>query len=422
MDINLNSLEKKSTSLKLFIDMNSFFATCEQQVNFWLRGRPIAVCVYTGRNGCIIAPSIEAKQKGIKLGMRLHEAMKICPDLIPLETHPARYREFHIKIINILKQYASEVIPKSIDEAVMDLTGYHFMYKDPIQLAKTIKSHIRREVGDWIKCSIGIAPNAFLAKLASDIKKPDGLVWINEENIDKILSTLKLTDLPGISHGTARRLNAAGIYDPVTLRHTNPQDIKRACKSITGLYWYQRLNFGEVDLSTHPYKSMQARRMVSKEQRRFVKTLEDLFLTLCINLERRMIKEDVFANEIGFTATYENGKEWKDFFRPGKPIQDGIELMRLIKLHMDTFKTLNHCENIINTNMTSMGVHVSKFIKKDLIQCQLFENNVRKDKLRKLIYDIKDKHGGDKLMRAVELRDEEIWRDAIGFGSVKDLH
>ncbi len=75
--------------------MNSFFASCEQQVNFWLRGRPVGVYVYTGEHGCVIAPSIEAKAKGIQLGMRFSEAIKICPDLVPLETHAQRYREFH---------------------------------------------------------------------------------------------------------------------------------------------------------------------------------------------------------------------------------------------------------------------------------------------------------------------------------------
>jgi DNA polymerase IV len=178
MQYNHNRYNADTNSLVFFVDMNSYFATCEQQVNYYLRGRPVGVCVYTGKFGCIIAPSVEAKKMGVKTGMRLNDAMKICPELVPLETHPARYREFHVKIINVLKKYCNEVIPRSIDEAVMDLTSYRKIYPNPIELAKKIKADIKNEVGDWMRCSIGIAPNAFLAKLATDLQKPDGLVTI----------------------------------------------------------------------------------------------------------------------------------------------------------------------------------------------------------------------------------------------------
>ncbi|HQG38659.1 MAG TPA: hypothetical protein PLK15_05970, partial [Chitinophagales bacterium] len=165
--MNQNTLRTQLEARVLFIDMNSFFASCEQQTNYWLRGRPIAVCVYTGKYGCVIAPSIEAKQRGIKLGLRLNEAMKICPDLVPLETNPDKYRTYHARIMKVLKRHSNEVIPRSIDEAVMDLSSYKNIYPDVVEVAKKIKQEIRDEVGDYLKCSIGIAPNAFLAKLAS---------------------------------------------------------------------------------------------------------------------------------------------------------------------------------------------------------------------------------------------------------------
>ena len=138
--MNNNSLTHDH--LVLFIDMNSFFASCEQQVNYHLRGRPVAVCVYTGKYGAIIALSIEAKKRGLKSFMRLDEAVKECPELVPLETNPQRYREFHIKIMKVLKKYSEEVIPKSIDEAYMDISSYKLLYKNPLDLAKKIKEDI----------------------------------------------------------------------------------------------------------------------------------------------------------------------------------------------------------------------------------------------------------------------------------------
>jgi DNA polymerase-4 len=132
------------------------------------------------------------KQKnGIRLGLRLNEAMKICPDLVPLETNPDKYRTYHARIMNILKRYSDDVIPRSIDEAVVDLSSYKNIYPDVVDSSKKIKKDILEEVGDYLKCSIGIAPNAFLAKFASDIEKPDGLTVINPENIDSVLKKLR---------------------------------------------------------------------------------------------------------------------------------------------------------------------------------------------------------------------------------------
>ena len=416
------SIIEKPDAWVLFVDMNSFFATCEQQVNYWVRGRPVCVCVYTGKYGFVIAPSIEAKQRGIKLGMRLNEAVKICPELVPLETHPQRYREFHIKVMNVLRKYSEDVIPKSIDEAIVDLSNYKLIYKDPVEVAKKIKADIKSEVGDWMKCSIGIAPNAFLAKLASTLKKPDGLVRITPGNIDDVLKHLTLTDLPGISTGMSKRLLQGGIRTPLELRHAAPEKLKHTCKSIVGLHWHFRLNFREVDQVNHRYKSMQARRMISKEQKKSLQTINDLFIGLCLKLESRLVNEGVFCNNIGFVSTYENGYKWKDFFKTRRPVQDGMELMNLIKLHMQSFQDVHKCEPVINKNMTSMGITVTGFVPDEMVQFSLFEDNVRKNNLRKVVYDVKDKYGSDKLMRAIELKDEEVLKDAIGFGSVKDLY
>jgi len=410
----------------MFVDMNSFFASCEQQVNYWLRGRPVGVCAYTGKYGCVIAPSVEAKKRGVKTGMRLHEAIKICPDLVPLETHPNRYREFHIKIIHVLKKYCNDVFPKSIDEAAIDLSSYKLIYKsngDLIRLAKKIKDDVRDVVGDWMKCSIGIAPNAFLAKLASDIQKPDGLTIITPENIDAILSKLQLTDLPGIGSNMAERLEYAGILTPLQLKNAKADFVKAACKSIVGYYWHQRLNFIETDpaLDSKGYKSMQAMRQISSEKRKSVENLENLLVSLCMTLEKRMVRNAVFCREIYFYCTYEEGA-WKDHITTQVPIQDGTEILQIIKRRIRSAEANAKTGSIINTSIKAMGVSVGDFVSDEALQYHLFENNVQKNQLRKVVYDVKNKFGLDKIMKAAEIGGSPAMRDAIGFGSVKDLH
>jgi len=424
--VNQNTLRTQLEARVLFIDMNSFFASCEQQTNYWLRGRPVAVCVYTGKYGCVIAPSIEAKQRGIKLGVRLNEAMKICPDLVPLETNPDKYRTFHARIMKVLKRYSEEVIPRSIDEAVMDLSSYKNIYPDVVEVAKKIKQDIREEVGDYLKCSIGIAPNAFLAKLASDIQKPDGLTIITPENIDSILKKLELTDLPGIAKGMKERLNKAGIYTPYDLRHSTPEKLKAACKSIVGQHWYHRLHFQEVDMrSTEEYKNMSAMRMVSKEQRRDIQNLSDTLMMLCLTLEKRLMKKQLFCKRVHCIIRYENMPPFEDSFYTEQPIQDGMELFHILQNRQLAFqqkhKTMQH---IINTNTISIGVVIQDFINEDLVQLNIFDNShIKSNKARKTVYSIKNKYGTQTIKRASEMNDDDdLADDVIGFGSVKDVN
>lgn len=421
--MNQNSLHTKTESRVLFIDMNSYFASCEQQVNYWLRGRPVGVCVYTGKFGCIIAPSIEAKKRGIKTGMRLNEAIAICPDLVPLETNPARYRDFHVKIIKVLKKYSNDVIPKSIDEAIVNLNHYQLVHKNVEEVAKKIKLDIRNEVGDWLKCSIGIAPNAFLAKLASDIQKPDGLTIITHENIDQVLSKLRLKDLPGIAKNMAERLQRANINNPVELRHTSPERLRIICKGVTGDYWHSRLNFAEVDMfDRSDYKTMQAMRHLSINQRKDLENIESILLSLCLTLERRMVDATVFCKTVGFYTRYENGYSYSDNINTSIPMQDGTDILQALKKRMKHFEDINKCEPVINENVTSLSVFVGTFVNENMVQYGMFEDNSKKDKLRKTVYDLKEKFGLNKLMRGAELNDENSVKDVIGFGSIKDLH
>lgn len=422
--MNANRIGLHTKPTVLFVDMNSFFASCEQQDNYLLRGRPVAVCVYTsGPRSCVIAPSIEAKQWGIRTGMKLAEAAQLCPGLIPVETHPARYRAYHLKLISVLKRFSDDVLPKSIDEAIVDLTHYQLAYNDMDATARRIKQTIRQGVGDYLRCSIGIAPNAFLAKLASNLQKPDGLVTITPNNIDAVLAKLTLTDLPGIGERMAARLVGGGILTPLDLRHAPPERLRTVCRSIVGWHWHLRLNFGgEVDLATTSHKSMQAIRSVSTEQRNSAETLVRVLQSLCLTLERRLMGQGFFCCKLSCYIRYGNGRQYNDELAFHTPMQDGLEFYALLVQRMERFQQIHQCEPLLNGEVRQLGVGVNEFIPAELVQYSLFENKSRKDKLRKTLYDIKDRFGADKLIRADELQTGASFRDLIGFGSIKDLH
>ncbi len=420
--MNQNSIAVRTEARVLFVDMNSFFARCEQQVNYWLRGRPVGVCVYTGKYGCVISLSTEAKACGVKMGMRLNDAMLVCPDLVPIESTPSRYREYHVKIIHVLKEYCQDVVPKSIDEAIINLTDYKLIHPDPMVVARNIKKDILQKVGDWLECSVGVAPNAFLAKLASNLgKKTGGLLLIDHQNIDKILTPLKLGDLPGIGANMAYRLERCGITTPLQMRHTPPDRLKAVFKSIEGTYWHYRLNFIETNIASHDYKGMQAMRQISGEKRQSPEYIDQLFMTLCLTLEKRMVRHKFYCKAIAFTARYTDGTRWDDGFSISIPVQDAMSLMRMIRNRIAKFEALAASGPVMNTNINSMRVAVTNFVNNGNMLYSLFEDVDRQETARKTMHEIKDKFGQSKLVRAIEMTDTKVIKDVIGFGSVKDL-
>lgn len=415
---NIAQANLKSTMM--FVDMNSFFPSCEQQVNYWLRERPVGVCVYTGFDGSVIALSKTAKAMGLRAG-KLPDLIRQCPQFVPLETNPDRYREFHKGIIKVLRSFSEDVIPYSIDEAAVDFSSYQLVYKDMVQLAKEVKAKIKKDVGDYLTCSIGIAPNEFLAKLGSGLQKPDGLTTITPENIDEILSRLKLTDLPGISKNMAARLVMGGITAPEQLRHTSPVILKRVCKSIVGEFWHYRLNFMEVDMQMDKnYRTMQAMRQISAEQRASVSTLRDILYALCLQLEKRMMSQDVFCHSLGFSCSYKAGYNWGNSVRSEMPVQGGAQLYDAISQLISQAEN-GKGESVLNTDVTRMSIWVASFVQSGLQQYTMFENNARQDKLRKTVYSIRDKFGFEKIQSGGEMVDKPVMKDVIGFGSIKDL-
>lgn len=419
--MNQNSIDIRTESRVLFVDMNSFFARCEQQTNYWLRGRPVAVCVYTGQYGCAIALSVEAKKAGVKTGMRLNDAMKECRDLVPVESHPQRYRDFHKKIIGILRRYCDDVVPKSIDEAIVNLTNYKHLHPDPVKVARDIQRDIHREVGDWLSCSIGIAPNTWLGKLGSAIGGVGEIVQITPENIDRYLSGLMLRDLPGIGEKMEERLTKAGVTTPLMMRHAPPDVLKRIFKSVEGLYWHYRLNFGEVGMFGDQYKHMQAMRQLSAANRKNPVFVEGLFRTLCLTLERRMVGHNFYCHSAGFCITYTNGTRWEDGFRLGIPVQDGIALMRMFEKRIAEFERQRPGLKVFDSEISSMRAAVGDFMNNDGMNYSLFDDIDQQEKARKTLYSIKKAFGSEKLMRASEVHDGHVVKDVIGFGSVKDL-
>jgi len=239
---------KSSTRIIAHIDMNSFFATVEQQANPRLRGRPLGVCAYLHERGCLIAASVEAKRLGMKVGMRVEEAREKVPEAVFIQNEPAKYRSVIARVFAILRQISDRVEYYSIDEAFVDLTGLCRDTAEAAWLLSKVQWRIQEEVGEWLKCSVGIAPNRRLAKLASDLKKPNGLVVFDPATINDTLASLRVDALCGIGPRLRRRLNKAGLYTLLDVKRSSPQELIHLFGK-SGFFLWATLSGMDVDAS-----------------------------------------------------------------------------------------------------------------------------------------------------------------------------
>lgn len=222
----------------LFLDLNSFFASCEQQLNPALRGKPTAVVPTMTDRTCCIAVSYEARKYGVKTGVGVGEAKRLCPGINLVEGWHENYINFHHQIVAAVNSVMPVEEICSIDEMHCTLSPPDRNREAARSLAQEIKQAIYDQVGKCLRSSVGIAPNPFLAKIASNMQKPDGLVTIGRDELPERLYPLELEDLPGIGRNMRRRLQKCGIRTVRQLCSLSRQEMKLAWKSILGeQYW-----------------------------------------------------------------------------------------------------------------------------------------------------------------------------------------
>jgi DNA polymerase-4 len=195
----------------LFLDLNSYFASVEQELQPRLRNRPIAVVPVMADTTCCIAASYEAKAFGVRTGTQVGDAKRLCPGIELVEARHEMYVGYHNKIVEAVESCVPVSSVMSIDEMACSLLGREQPLVAALDLARRVKETIKREVGSTLRCSVGLAPNRYLAKIASDMEKPDGLVALTPDILKPALQNLVLRDLPGVGARTEKHLHARGI-------------------------------------------------------------------------------------------------------------------------------------------------------------------------------------------------------------------
>lgn len=221
----------------LFVDLNSYFASVEQQDRPELRGKPVGVVPMLADTTCCIAASYEAKAHGVKTGTIVADARKMCPNIIFVEGRHELYVAFHHRIVEAVETCLPVTAVMSIDEMACRLMGRERPLLAALELGRKVKTAIQNRVGPMLRSSVGLATSRYLAKIASDMEKPDGLVALTLDVLPEALRRLTLRDLPGIGVQTEKRLNEKGI-------HTMDDLLRLDCEQsgeVWGSVWGERL-------------------------------------------------------------------------------------------------------------------------------------------------------------------------------------
>lgn len=401
----------------LHIDLNSCFATIEQQAKPLLRGKVIGVSPLGGKHGCIIAPSIEAKRLGIKTGMRIWEAKQIYPRIIILPPNPYAYRYVHVRIREILKEYSPKVAPKSIDEFVVDLKGTQAFKRGMVAVAAEIKQRIKEEIGGHLTTSVGIANNFCLAKLAAGLHKPDGLDVIDIHNYWDIYRSLTLKDLPGIDEGFSRRLSIIGVYSIEDMFFQSLQGLKLGFQSVVGEDWYARLRGWEADDVEWATKSFSNQRVIYPG----IVAANDILKVLMFLVWKttsRMRIQGYQAREyfFGFNVMGRDG-------RPGYFWSTHKLLPNYTFSSTDIFKMMKEqfFEDFCRDYVTQVFVGVGKLKSLREIQMDEFKDAARDNRFYKAIDAINHKFGNNTIKPAIMLGTEHIASHRIPFNSTKEM-
>ncbi len=397
----------------MWIDLNSAFATAEQQAHPSLRGKPMGVTNRLSKECCVIAASYEAKALGIKVGCRRSEAVAKCPEFIMLESDPPKYHNVYEKLCKIMKDYTHNVKMKSIDEGILDFHNTQLEGKTSqlVEIGYEIKERVKNEIGDYMKINVGIGPNRFLAKTAAGLHKPDGLDVIDHKNLIEVYKSLELQDLNGIADGYGSRLRAHGIFTPLDFLHA-PEDLlkRQVFRSINGAYWYQRLRGYEMD-DHETNLGMIGRQWVVKNP-----TNNDKYLRSCLHY---------LAETTGMKLRYRNVEArgvcvWLSFVAGG-----GFVDKRMYKVpcysNQDIWERVSSLfdKRPAHMKVRTMGLYLYQIEPSNKSQMDLFGIEENKRFLTKAIDEINDFYGTFTVYSADTLEGKKHVRQKIPFGGTE---
>lgn len=378
------------------IDLNCFFAACEVLENTSLRGKPIVVCHNDPlKRSIILTASYEARRYGIYTTMLLNEALLLCPGLTVVEPHYEYYKKYSDMFFNYLYSITPKVEPMSIDEGFLDMSDV--VSTNAVEFAKKMQDHILNVIG--LPCSIGIAPNKFLAKMASDMKKPLGITVLRKRDIKDLMWPLPVKDMLGVGKKTYKRLEPLNIK---TIGDLATFEDKQLLKQTVGVAMYEYICdkcYG-IDNSPVIYENLDEVSSISNETTfqnamtniRFIK---DNLKLLTNQVSSRLLKRHLASQTIGIKIKFSNFQTISRSRGLSTPINDSMDMWDVVsELFDDLYDGYSEIRLV--------GVFANRFIDQNhsIRQYSLFddfEEAEKSQKVNKLVNMLKKEYGDNSI-------------------------
>jgi len=368
----------------LHVDMNAFFASVEQVADPRLRGKPIAV-VGASHRTVITTASYEARAYGVKTAMNVPEAKRLCPKLILVVGDNRKYTTANARMLEVFARYTPVVEVFSIDEAFLDVTGSLRLFGSGEEIARRIKEDIVREVG--ITCSIGVAPNKLLAKLASNMQKPDGLTVIDPDRVSDVLEEMPVQEICGIGPATTATLCAMGVKTCGQLGRMSPSALRSRFGIIGERLRLMGLGLDESEVSPVDKEELAKSVGHGMTLQRDVSDKEELstfVLQLSEMVGRRMRRNHYLGDTITVTIRYTDFRTFSQSMRLRKPVNQGLDI------YLQAMRLINPMRLAMKVRL--VGVSVSGIVA-DPMQVSLFEEDRKRDAITSAMDEVNDKYG-----------------------------
>ncbi len=385
----------------LYLDFNSYFATIEQQIEPKLRNKPIAVVPTMTNFTCAIAASYEAKSYGIKTGTMIYEAKRLCPNLICVLANHESYVTYHHKLLSEINKYLPIEIVSSIDEVACELTHKQRIEKNAITIALNIKNGISKNIGDYIKCSIGISSNRFLAKTASNLEKPDGLQVLYPSDIPHKIIDLQLSDLTGIGKRMEKRLHTAKIKTITDLYKLSPKNMRNIWGSVIGEDFWYLIRGKEIEYKKNKRRTIGHSHVLHPEWRNLMKARQVLYRLVTKAASR--LRRTKYCTTKLFILIKTKQNKYLMAKTKFSETYDNFTLLEETNILWNHLVNRHKCSGIKKISITLSGLK-----EKNSSQLSLFDNiNETKQSIKKI-----------NLSNAMDRINAKFGRDSIVIGSI----
>lgn len=395
----------------LFLDLNSFFASVEQQLDPSLRGRPVGVIPVAAEGTCCIAASYEAKAFGVRTGTGVREARQLCPQIRFVTAVHRKYIEYHHKIIEAVEQCAPVWGVHSIDEMSAKLSLDERTPERAAALARAVKESIYEHAGECLRCSVGIAPNRWLAKVATEIEKPDGLVVLEAKDVRARLGAWEVDELCGIASRMKCRLAAHGIITVGDLLDRSEHELREIWGGLPGARWWHQLRGGPDWYDVGTKRCMIGHQHVLAPKYRNAEGARAVAVRLLQKAAIRLRAMKFHATVLTVSVRLEDGGRWsgEEAFEPAR---DVLTLQRVLVRAW-----------ALPARVTPKQVTVvfTRLVPDDAVPASLFEGPGHLDRLSDAIDRLTSKYGHAAVYCGSMHAAKHAAPRRIAFSSVPDL-